>query len=68
MFRGTVFGVTILTYGTNFWLYLFLKTEKKKRSLMEKGAIFFAANMSLFLVDAIIMVFMKMISDMLVYD
>lgn len=63
MIKKAVILLTVLTYGTNLLLYLVLKFGKKKRSLMEKGSIFLAANMSLLFVDGILAFLAKMMAD-----
>lgn len=63
MIKSTIIALTCLTYGANFLLYLFLKFGKKERTILEKGSMFLAANMSLILIDGIIAIIAKIVED-----
>ena len=57
-----VMVLTIFTYGSNFILYLILRTKEKIQGI-EKLAIIFGVNMTIFLLDGIFLFIGKVISD-----
>lgn len=62
-----VMGITGLIYGINFLLYYHLKKAKKSRDTFEKATLFFCANMSLLFVAGLIIFFVKLIEDGILY-
>lgn len=54
--------LTIFTYGSNFILYLILRTKEKIQGI-EKLSIFFGVNMTILLLDGVFLFIGKAISD-----
>lgn len=57
-----VMVLTIFTYGSNFILYMILKTKEKIQGI-EKLSIIFGVNMTILLLDGVFLFIGKAISD-----
>ncbi|MGM0219698.1 hypothetical protein [Enterococcus sp. AZ126] len=57
-----VMVLTIFTYGSNFILYLILRTKEKIKGI-EKLSIFFGVNMTILLLDGVFLFIGKAIAD-----
>ncbi|MGM0125262.1 hypothetical protein IGI37_002660 [Enterococcus sp. AZ194] len=54
--------MTVFTYGTNFLVYLYLKNQRKA-DILEKISVYFGINMSVMLIDGILLFFGKLVED-----
>ncbi|WP_086314092.1 hypothetical protein A5821_001665 [Enterococcus sp. 7F3_DIV0205] len=54
--------LTIFTYGSNFILYLILRTKEKIQGI-EKLSIFFGVNMTILLLDGVFLFIGKALAD-----
>nr|WP_239574207.1 hypothetical protein [Enterococcus ureilyticus] len=54
--------LTVFTYGSNFILYMTLRTKEKIQGI-EKLSIFFGVNMTVLLLDGIFLFIGKVLSD-----
>ncbi|MBO0444787.1 hypothetical protein BCR24_12560 [Enterococcus ureilyticus] len=57
-----VMVLTVFTYGSNFILYMTLRTKEKIQGI-EKLSIFFGVNMTVLLLDGIFLFIGKVLSD-----
>lgn len=57
-----VIVLTVFTYGSNFILYMTLRTKEKIQGI-EKLSIFFGVNMTVLLLDGIFLFIGKVLSD-----
>ncbi|KAF1295579.1 hypothetical protein BAU15_03270 [Enterococcus sp. JM4C] len=53
---------TVFTYGTNFLVYLYLKNQRKA-DVIEKLSIYFGVNMSVMLMDGVLLFVGKLLED-----
>ncbi|ASZ06763.1 MULTISPECIES: hypothetical protein [Enterococcus] len=62
MMTGMIIFLTVLVYGVNFLVYMYLKINKIK-DYLEKLAIYFGTNMTLLFTSGIFMFFGKLVED-----